>query len=155
MATHMSVSRTAARATLAIFALGAWMLLAPASAQAKDEFERGFKDELGRITAHEAVNAGKHVVGAILYGGPHHGGHAPYGYGRYERHDGYAHVPPGHRKHWKHHHKRWKHHHRHRGHGYHAGYGYAPVRVVHHEHHHYHHGAPCASGYGPWAGYDD
>jgi hypothetical protein len=46
----------------------AMFLAAPGAASAGDEFEDGFKDELGRIAAHEVVNAGRGAVAQILFG---------------------------------------------------------------------------------------
>jgi hypothetical protein len=37
--------------------------------RAGDEFEDGFKDELGRIAAHEAVRGGRQILASILLGG--------------------------------------------------------------------------------------
>ena len=58
-------------------------------AQARDEFEYAFRVELGRIAAHEAVYAGKHILGAVLHGG--HYPRASYGYQShgYPRHHHY------------------------------------------------------------------
>ena len=79
-----------------VVALAAAALIAgvAAPAQAKDEFEDAFKYELGRIAAHEAVYAGKHIVGTLLHvGHRHHGGHGyqgcSYGYGYHYRHHGH------------------------------------------------------------------
>jgi hypothetical protein len=45
-------------------------LLGAPPASAGDEFEDGFKDELGRIAAHEAVRGGRQILANILFGGP-------------------------------------------------------------------------------------
>lgn len=119
--------------------LGSGVLFAaPQSARAGDDFERGFKRELGRITAREAVRVGRDVVGGVILGRGHHGGgyygRAPY-YPRrhYRRHRGYDRPYRSYRS-----------------------YGYRPRRVVHE---HYYHGEPCD---GPevhehhhYGGYDD
>lgn len=46
------------------------LLLASSAARAGDEFEDGFKDELGRIAAHEAVYVGRGLLARILLGPP-------------------------------------------------------------------------------------
>ena len=96
---------------------------------AKNEFETAFKYELGRIAAHEAVFAGRYILGVIVSGDPHHvhGAHAcnghvpypPYGYGPYpyygyDGHGHYKHHGHGHHKHHGHGHH--KHHGHHQGH---------------------------------------
>jgi hypothetical protein len=50
-------------------ALGS-LLLFTGAARAGDEFEDGFKDELGRIAAHEAVYVGRGLLARILLGPP-------------------------------------------------------------------------------------
>ena len=118
--------------------LGSGVLLAaPESARAGDDFERGFKRELGRITAREAVRVGRGVVGSVILGHGHHGA-----YGRTPYHP---------RRHYRRHHGYYRPHRRYRS------YGYGPRRVVHE---HYYHGRPCDSAevhehhhYG--GGYDD
>ena len=67
---HMRDERRARR-ILGILGLvtGMALLVAP-QAQAKDEFERGFKDELGRIAAHEAAYLG-HGLLAVLVDAPY------------------------------------------------------------------------------------
>jgi hypothetical protein len=45
-------------------------LLVSGAARAGDEFEDGFKDELGRIAAHEAVYVGRGLLARILLGPP-------------------------------------------------------------------------------------
>lgn len=55
---------------------------ASAPAHADSNFERGFERELGRILAHEAVNAGK----AILFHGVVHPHATPVHYGHRDRH---------------------------------------------------------------------
>jgi hypothetical protein len=114
-----------------------WLLLGASPASAGDEFEDGFKDELGRIAAHEAVGAGRQILATILLGAPPRvvAAPAPYPvapppvayyppppppmYDRvvYHRHDHYYHPPvaqvyyephPGYRRWHKHHHR---HHH--------------------------------------------
>lgn len=117
----------------------ALVLMGTSPAEAKNEFEDGFKDELGRIAAHEAVGAGRQILAGILVGGPwvaapapyrepaygydHSGdyGYGPEPYGRtvVHRHDHYYHPvsyegPRGHA--WGHRkHKQHRHHH-YRGH---------------------------------------
>jgi hypothetical protein len=115
-------------------------LLSASPAEAKDEFEDGFKDELGRIAAHEAVGVGRQVLAGFLLAGPQVAAPAPYrapvyGYGHsgdygydprpygrtvVHRHDHYyqpVRYDHGHRGHgWGHrhgHHKHYKHHKRH------------------------------------------
>jgi hypothetical protein len=97
--------------------LAAGLVLATASgAQAKDEFEDGFKIELGRIAAHEAVHAGKHILGGVFHDHGDHGGYqGGYGYPAYGH--GYGHGGNHYRHHRGHH---WKHHRHHRGCGHHS-----------------------------------
>lgn len=125
------------RVWLAALSTAGFLLAAP-DARAGDEFEDGFKDELGRLAAHEAVGIGRGVLASILLGGhrgyyddyPAYPTHRP----RYYDDDDYY---PRHR-----HYPRWhyggrpyyRNHHRH--HGY--GWGHHPRRHYH-EHHHYHH----------------
>jgi len=87
---------------------------AAAPASADSNFERGFEHELGRILAHEAVNAGK----AVLFHGVVHP-YADHGY-QQARH-GYSYDT--HRRHryveHKRRHRGWKRrHHRHHGHSF-------------------------------------
>ncbi|UCE85969.1 MAG: hypothetical protein JSU66_16860 [Deltaproteobacteria bacterium] len=95
--------RTRRRGLVAALAAAALVLLVGAGAQAKDEFEHAFKYELGRIAAHEAVYAGKTLLGAVLLGYPPgavpvYAPYPAYGYGHGHR----GHHPPGHYKHHKH-----------------------------------------------------
>jgi hypothetical protein len=60
-------------------------LLVSGPARAGDEFEDGFKDELGRVAAHEAVAVGRGLLARILLG-------APAVYGPPE--PAYGHAPP-------------------------------------------------------------
>ena len=115
MQTTQGMGKWSLAAAVAITALA---LALPTVASAGDEFEDGFKDELGRISAHEAVGVGRLILGHILHGG--HSRHA------YPRHD------PPHRPTY---HPRY----RDRHHGY---YDYGRPRYdryVYHEHHHYRH----------------
>ena len=93
-----------------------------APAVAKDEFEDAFKHELGRIAAHGAVSAGRHILGAVIHGGhPNHRGHQgrSYGYpGHYSYYYDYDHHGHGYYyeyrdygHHYGHsgHYKRWSH----------------------------------------------
>jgi len=113
----------------------AGLLLAPApEARAGDEFEDGFKDELGRLAAHEAVGIGRGVLAQILLGGPGYYAEGPYyrtpppryyHEGPYYRpyevwHYGYA---PGPYPYWR------PYGHGYRSHGHHHNY---------HRHHHHH-----------------
>lgn len=80
-------------------------------AEAKDEFERGFKMELGAISARAAVGFGIGLVGGIVHGEPYYG-YRPYCEPvRIERH--IIVRPP--RPHWRRHHvqPRYRHHHKH------------------------------------------
>ena len=90
-------------------------------ASAKDEFEDGFKDELGRIAAHEAVRGGRQILASILLGGP--SGPPPAAYqpepAYYEPQ---AYAPP-------------------------VVYVPAPVPVVYYERHDVYHHYPVAYGY--------
>lgn len=121
---------------LGAIAAAALSFAAPGDARAGDEFEDGFKDELGRIAAHEAVGAGRQILATILLGAPPRvvAAPAPYpvapppvayyppppppAYDRvvYHRHDHYYHPPVAHVYYdepgWGH--RRWhKRHHRH------------------------------------------
>lgn len=89
-------------------------LLGAPEAQARDEFEKGFKSELGRIAAHEAVSLGFGVLGEIFQ--PVYGGHRRYS------------PPPRRHRHYRHRYYR-------------GGYGddpyvrYRPRRAYRHRHH--------------------
>lgn len=126
--------------TAALLLLGMGVLFAaPQNARAGDDFERGFKRELGRITAREAVRVGRDVVGGVILGHGHHrGGHY---YGR---------TPYYPRRHYRRHHGYYRPYRRHRA------YGYGPRRVVHE---HYHHNVPCDAPevheHHDYGGYDD
>jgi hypothetical protein len=112
----------------ALCALG--FLLGAPEVRAGDEFEDGFKDELGRLAAHEAVVVGRGVLAGILLGGhpgyyppPAYPTHRPHYYDDYPRHHYHHHYyyPRRHYGygHWNgHHHHGWGHHrHHHRHHG--------------------------------------
>jgi hypothetical protein len=90
-------------------------LLGAEPARAGDEFEDGFKDELGRIAAHEAVRGGRQILASILLGGgpvaapvaypaepvypqayPEPYPVEPYGRAVYHQHDHYHHYPVAH-----------------------------------------------------------
>jgi hypothetical protein len=92
--------------------LGGLALLGASSAQAGDDFERGFKNELGRIAAHEAVSLGTSLLGGLFYpvSGPHRT-YSDYGYRVYRNHERHKH-----RRHFRHHPKRHRHHVHHQGH---------------------------------------
>ncbi len=99
---------------------------APQGAQAGDDFERGFKRELGAIAAHEAVGIGRHILGGVIAG--------PYGY----RHSGYRgrYAQRSHYGPYNGYGPRYGYHNPHRG--------YRPHRPrIVREHHHYHYNAPC------------
>jgi hypothetical protein len=117
------------------------LLVAAGPAAAKDEFEDGFKDELGRIAAHEAVGAGRAALGYILLGHPGYGDHRhdpyPYGYGYNERVVYYpSEVHHHHYYYGKKHHR--GHHHRH--HGHHGHHGYRGHDCDDDDDDHHHHG---------------
>jgi hypothetical protein len=44
------------------------VFLGAPQARAGDDFERGFKNELGRIAAREVVHVGRHVVADVVWG---------------------------------------------------------------------------------------
>ena len=146
-------------AALAAIALA---LLAASAAQAKDEFEDAFKYELGRIAAHEAVYAGKRLLGTVLLGypvapvpvyvpAPAHG--YGYSYGRYYGHPGRGHRgyhPPGHYKHKKRHRD-----YEHSGHDYGGPPHYREHVYVERESHHYYYSDTCGRGEHVHVHYDD
>ncbi len=74
-------------AALAV-ALGA-LALSAAPAQARDEFENGFEDQIGRLLAFEAYRVGSVILGG---GYPYAGYHGGYARPRYEEHHYY--YPP-------------------------------------------------------------
>lgn len=53
-----------------LLALG--VFLGAPQARAGDDFERGFKNELGRIAAREVVHVGRHVVADVVWGHHYH-----------------------------------------------------------------------------------
>ena len=117
----------------ALAAAGA-LLFAPGAALAGDEFEDGFKDELGRLAAHEAVRVGRGVLAEVLVGGgpayyvqeyPIYGRSYYYdddcdhGYA-YPRYGGWYYAPrPYYQPYWGRPHWGW-----HGGHGHHDGHGW-------------------------------
>lgn len=110
--------------------LAAGLLAAPA-AQAGDDFERGFKNELGRIAAHEAVTVGFGVLGEVF--APVFGGHGTYASRGHHRRRHYS-YGGGHRgrpyvRHFRRHHRQ---HHRYGHHDQHGRHG-----------HQGHHGSSC------------
>ena len=115
-------------------------LMSASPAEAKDEFEDGFKDELGRIAAHEAVVVGRQVLAGILIGGPQVAAPAPYrepsyGYG-YSGDYGYDPQPYGRTVVHRHDHYYYQPVHysyQHRG----DGWGHHHGHHKHHKHRHY------------------
>ena len=110
-------------------ALGAVIAVGmPESASAGDDFERGFKRELGAIAAHEAVGIGRHILGGVITGGYGHHGYAG-------------------RHHYRSHYRPYRPYPRYRP--YRSSYRYfRPLYrsgrpSVRHEHHHYYHGDSC------------
>lgn len=89
-------------AALAV-ALGA-IALSAAPAQARDEFENGFEDQIGRLLAFEAYRVGSVILGG---GYPYAGYYGGYARPRYEEHHHY--YPPQ-RRHYR---PRHIHHHYH------------------------------------------
>ncbi len=69
----MELTRGRKRALMLVPAgivLGAlFVLAAPEPANAKNEFEDGFKSELGRIAAHQAAGLGRGILGQVIHGG--------------------------------------------------------------------------------------
>ncbi len=57
--------KSLALAAVGLFSLATWV--GASEARAGEDFERGFKNELGRIAAREVVHAGRHLVGGILF----------------------------------------------------------------------------------------
>jgi hypothetical protein len=106
------------------------------AAEAGDAFERGFQDELGRITAHEAVHLGRAVLGEVLLVDHDHGYRGSYGY-RPIPCGGYWTGSREHRHHYHHHHK---HKHKHHAHHHDDGppWGYAWGYRARHDHHGHH-----------------
>ncbi len=126
--------RLAKLVALALVVFGA-SFLASAEARAGDEFERGFKIELGRIAAHEAVHGGRYILSSILLGHPSHHRHYEHyrGHSYYGGHHYYA--PHATYRESHHHHEGCGH--RFRGHRYSDGHS-RHHRVRHHrDRHHY------------------
>jgi hypothetical protein len=96
----------------------ALLVLAAGPAQAGgDHFERGFKDEAGRIAAHAAYGVGAAVLAGIVYG--------PGAYGRgYGPAYGYAYPAPVQVVEHHHYYHRKHHHHGHHCDVHHGGPGY-------------------------------
>ena len=94
-------------------------LVAPTDARAGgDHFENGFKDELGRVAAHEAFGIGRHILAEVLLGGGHygHGYRRPIHHRTYYRHgyyDDYDRHDRHYYRHKRHHYRHYKHHKRH------------------------------------------
>ncbi len=70
---HAKTRWAHAAVTVALaLALGTLLAVAlPQQASAGDDFERGFKRELGAIAAHEVVGLGRHIIVSAVTG--HHG----------------------------------------------------------------------------------
>jgi hypothetical protein len=127
----------------ALSAAGLFLSAAP-EARAGDEFEDGFKDELGRVAAHEAVGIGRGVLAGILLAGDprHYGGHRDHG-GHHDYYDrggdwGHYRTYPG----WRYSYYRpyWGGH----GRGYWHGHGWGGHHRHYRRHHHgHHHGHGC------------
>jgi hypothetical protein len=84
------------------------------TAEAGDEFERGFRTELGAISARAAVGLGIGLVGGIVHSGPHYAPYPepiyvkrtiyvkpvprwrPHRHHRFHRHDHHRHFKPRH-----------------------------------------------------------
>jgi hypothetical protein len=100
------------------------VLLAAGPSRAGDEFEDGFKDELGRVAAHEAVAVGRGILAQILLGPPAYAApvYAAPVYPRPYPYPVYAYPYPVYPAP-----------------GYWAPYG----RHYHHHHHHHHHHHDC------------
>lgn len=98
-------------AALAVFGLALAAIALPAApAQARDEFENGFEDQIGRLLAFEAYRVGRVVLGAgVPYAG-YRGDYYDYDRPRHEHHHYYP--PPRH----YYRPKFIQPHHRHRGH---------------------------------------
>ena len=113
------------RGSLWLAALSAvGLLLGAPEVRAGDEFEDGFKDELGRLAAHEAVVVGRGVLAGILLGhpgyypAPAYPTHRPhYYYDDYPRHHHYHHY---YYPRWHYGHGHWGGHHHGWGHGHHG-----------------------------------
>ena len=82
--------KTSGRFVLAA-ALSAGVLVLFASGAQANGFEDAFEHELGRIAAHEAVYAGKHILGAVLLGYPGQHGRHYSGYGQRRHYSGHGH----------------------------------------------------------------
>lgn len=132
---------TAAAALVA--GMGIVFLSAPA--EAKDEFEDGFKSELGRIAAHRAVYAGGQILGAVIYGDsrPHASRR-----GEYDRHHRYDDDA-------RHRHRHRYRHHEHRRHDDHRHHwSRVQYRKHHYKHRHSRHGRKHKHHYGRgWHGH--
>ena len=71
---------------LLVCAVAAVMIaMAAPQAYAKDEFEDGFKHEMGAIAARATVGLGLGVVHGVAHGG-HHYGHGHYRHAEYDGH---------------------------------------------------------------------
>ncbi len=92
------------RSAVLAFALALGAVSLPATpAQARDEFENGFEDQIGRLLAFEAYRVGRVILGGHAPYGGHRGDY--YDYGR-PRHYRYSPPPRFYRpKHVHHHHR--------------------------------------------------
>jgi hypothetical protein len=102
-------SRTLCAATLTVIAIALGSVALTASpAQARDEFQNGFEDQIGRMLAFEAYRVGRVVLGGgfpyATYRGGYDDDYGYYGRPREERH--YYYERPRYRrpKHIHHHH---------------------------------------------------
>ena len=117
-------TRAALKAGGAVAVCALFTLALPPGADAGDDFERGFKRELGAIAAHEVVGVGRHILGGVVTG-QHGHGYRQRGYpGRYHYRSNYARLYRAQRTRYQsdrsyrsHRHyrpvRRWRHEHRH------------------------------------------
>ncbi len=70
---------------LALIVAFAIVAIPGSAAHAGDEFEHGFKFELGAIAAHAVVGAGVGLVTGVTHGVHHHGHHRRHGHHRAHR----------------------------------------------------------------------
>jgi hypothetical protein len=136
---HGSTGTRRARPLLAALSAAGLCLCVSPEARAGDEFEDGFKDELGRLAAHEAVVVGRGILAQVLLAGDpgYYGGYYPYPTHRPRYHHDYDRGDWGHYRHypgWRYSYYRpyWH------GHGH--GWGHHRHHKRHYQRHHHGHG---------------
>ena len=94
ISTRRSVSSRRRLARVAVAAVLGGSLLAASPALARNDFQNGFEDQLGRIAAYHAVSVGRHLLlGGLVF-------HPYQGHYRYQRRTPWRRPHRGHDHYW-------------------------------------------------------